>query len=200
MPKVGGKDIISETTEKTIRRLVVISAVTALVKLYSVPLNDLKVLGVDLPATVFDVVSLALILYFLYSLVINWAGDLAAFRLWYRESSLWSEFGTQIKLDKTFLQGGLPLLKKLYHLEKNQQWPSEFAAADDETKREYQDFKTNVELFILRLEHAGTKFRTLSWFGHYYVWVQSFLIPVGLSTYALYLLFRYGHIIAPPRM
>ena len=105
-----------------------------------------------------------------------------------------------MKLDKTFLEGGLRLLKKLYHLEKSHEWPSEFAAADEETKREYQDFKTNVQLYIVRLEHAGTKFRVLSWFGHYYVWVQSFLIPVVISIYALYLVFRYGTMVSPPRM
>src|SRR6266480_1935388 len=120
MPKVSGKDLISDTTEKTVRRLVVISAIVALVKLYKVPLNDLKVLGVELPAALFDVVSLALVLYFLYSFLISWLGDIAAFRLWYRESSIWSEFGTNMKLDKTFLHGGLQLLDRLYHLEKNQ--------------------------------------------------------------------------------
>jgi len=199
MPKVSGKDIISETTEKIIRRLVVISLITILVKAYSVPLGELKVLGVGLPASLFDVVSLALIGYFSYALIISWIGDLLAFRLWYRESSIWSEFETRIKLDKTFIRGGVDLLLKVYHLEKNKEWPSDFSTMDENIRKEYQDFKTNVELYCVRLENAGTKFKALSWFGHYYVWIQSFFIPVALSVIAAYFLFKYGSIFPPSR-
>lgn len=28
------------------------------------------------------------------------------------------------------------------------------------------------------------QFKALSWFAHYYIWVQSFLIPVSLGFYA----------------
>ena len=197
MPKVSGKDIISDTTEKVIRRTVVFSSITALVKLYNVPLNDLKLLGMELPAALFDVVLLALVVYFTYSLIINWAGDLLAFRLWYRESSIWSEFGTQMKLDKGFIGGGVQLLLRLYNLEKNKEWPTDFNTLDEKTREEYTNFKTNVELYCTRLEHAGTKFSVLSCFGHYYVWIQSFLFPLGLSLFALYLLMKYGSFALP---
>ncbi len=198
MPKVSGKDIISDTTEKVIRRTVVFSSITALVKLYNVPLNDLKLLGMELPAALFDVVLLALVVYFTYSLIINWAGDLLAFRLWYRDSSIWSQFGTQMKLDKRFISGGIQLLLRLYHLEKNKEWPTDFNRLDEETREEYTSFKTNVELYCTRLENAGTKFSVLSCFGHYYVWIQSFLFPIGLSLVALYLLMKYGSFTLPP--
>ena len=110
MPKISGKDIISDNTEKIIRRTVVISSITVLVKVYNVPLNDLELLGMELPAALFDVVLLVLVAYFTCSLIVNWVGDLLAFRLWYRESSIWSEFGTQMKLDRNFVRGGIPLL------------------------------------------------------------------------------------------
>jgi len=199
MPKISGKDIISETTEKIIRRSVVISSITVLVKVYNVPLNNLKLLDMELPAALFDVVLLVLVAYFTYSLIINWVGDLLAFRLWYRESSIWSEFGTQMKLDKNFIRGGIPLLLRLYHLEKNKKWPIDFSKLDEETRKDYQDFKTNVELYYVRLEHAGTRFSVLSSFGHYYVWIQSFLFPLGLSLVAVYLLIKYGTFTPPPR-
>jgi hypothetical protein len=199
MPKISGKDLISEATEKIVRRLVVISAVAILVKAYQVPLQDLKVLGVDLPSGLFDVVALSLIVYFTYALIISWVGDLAAFRLWYRESSIWSEFGTNMKLDKTFIRGGIDLLLKVHALEKGQQWPSDFSTADEKTKSEFLDFKTNVELYALRLEHAGTKFSLISAFGHYYVWVQSFLIPICCAGAAIYLLLKYGELKPPAR-
>ena len=199
MPKFSGKDIISEATEKIIRRTVVLSSITVLVKAYSVPLNNLKLLDMELPSAVFDVVLLVLVAYFSYSLVINWIGDMLAFRLWYRENSTWSEFGTQIKLDKSFIRGGIPLLLRLHELEKNRRWPTAFAELDDAAKTDYQDFKTNVELYCVRLEHAGTKFSALTIFGHYYVWVQSFVIPLGVSLVAVYLLVKYGNFTPPPR-
>ena len=85
MPKISGKDIISGTTEKIIRRSVVISSIAVLVKVYNVPLTNLKLLDMELPVALFDVVLLVLVAYFTYSLIINWVGDLLAFRLWYRE-------------------------------------------------------------------------------------------------------------------
>lgn len=48
MPNVSGKALISETTEKVIRRAFVVASASILVKAYDVPLNDLKVLGMDL--------------------------------------------------------------------------------------------------------------------------------------------------------
>ncbi len=199
MPKINGKDIISATTEKIIRRSVVISSITVLVKVYNVPLNDLRIIGMELPLALFDVVLMVLVGYFVYSLIINWIGDLLAFRLWYRESSIWSQFGTQMKIDKDFCRGGVPLLLKLYHLEKDKEWPTEFSKLDEKAREDYKDFKTNVQLYCTRLEHAGTRFSALSYFGHYYVWVQSFLFPLGLSLFAIYLLVKYGSFNPPPR-
>src|SRR5712664_2521471 len=100
MPKVSGKDIISDSTEKVARRTLVVSSAAILAKLYDVPLGDLNVLGMELPASLFDTVLLVLIVYSAYSLLLHWFGDLAAFRLWFSESSIWSEFGTNMKLDK----------------------------------------------------------------------------------------------------
>ncbi len=200
MPKVSGKELISETTEKVVRRLVVTSSVAFFVKAYDVPLQDLKVLGAELPAGLFDIVALALVLYFGYALIISWVGDLLAFRMWYRESSIWSDFGIQMNLDKTFISGGVDLLMRLYSLEKSKEWPPDFASLDAKAKSEYQDFKTNVELYCVRLEHAGTKFRMLSAFGHYYVWIQNFLIPVCCSLLAVYMLLKYGDLRFPVRL
>jgi hypothetical protein len=161
MPKFSGQDIISEATEKTIRRSVLLSAVAVLAKVYVVPLNDLKILGMELPAALFDTVLFILVLYSAYSFIINWVGDLFSFRLWYRESSIWSEFGTHMKLDKRFIRGSIPLLLRLHELEKNRQWPAVFSELDENSKKDYNDFKTNVELYCIRLEHAGTSFLPL---------------------------------------
>lgn len=197
MPRISGRDVISESTEKVIRRTMVIGSAAVLVKLYDVPLNDLKVLGIELPAALFDTVLLVLVAYSAYSLILNWSGDLLAFRLWYRESSIWSEFGTNMKLDKTFLRGVTPLLLRLHELEKGRKWPAEFAEMDEISRKEFADFKANAELYCLRLEHAGTRFSILSFFGHYYVWFQSFILPLAICATATYLLVKHG-IFAPP--
>lgn len=197
MPKVSGKDLISDNTEKIARRTVVVSSIVIFVKLYKVPLDDLKLLGMELPAELFDIVSFALVCYFIYSFIISWIGDLLAFRLWFRESSLSGIFGAPMKTDKSFLRGGTELLKKLYCLEKKEKWPSDFSELDEATKKEFQDFKVNVENYINRFEHAGTRFRALSLFGHFYVWIHSFLIPLGIGILAIFLLVRFG-IFNPP--
>ncbi len=200
MPTVSGKDLISEGTEKVIRRAIVIASTAILAKVYDVPLNDLKVLGMELPQSLFDIVLLILVLYHMYSLTINWVGDLAAFRLWFHESSIWSEFGSKLKLDISFIQGAVPLMLRLHQLEKGKAWPPNFSELDDDAKREYNDFKGNVELYTARLEHAGTRFSALTWFGHYYVWIQSFAFPMLLCVIAAYLLMKYGVFIPPNRL
>jgi hypothetical protein len=200
MPTISGKALISETTEKVIRRAAVIASATILVKLYDVPLNDLKVLGMDLPPQLFDVALLVLVAYHIYALLINWIGDLAAFRLWFKESSVWSDFGSNMKLDKSFLQGAIPLMLRLHHMEKGLAWPENLAAMDEETKRDLRDFKTNVELYTARLDYAGTRFSALNWFGRYYVWVQSFIFPMALLAWATYLLLKFGTFELPHRL
>ena len=200
MPRVSGKALISETTEKVLSRTLVVASIAVLTKLYDVPLNDLKALGVELPAALVDSVLLVLVLYYIYSLTINWLGDLAAFRLWYTESSIWSEFGSNMKLDKNFIRGALPLMLRLHELEKNGQFPVDKAGVAEDDRRTFNDFKTNAELYTLRLEHAGTRFSALTWFGRYYVWVQSYVFPICWCAFAVYLLLRYGTFTPPARL
>ena len=197
MPKLSGKDVISESTEKAILRAMVLAGTGILNKLYGVPFNDLKVLGMNLPPALVDATLLILILYSTYSHVLKWIGDLAVFRLWYQESSIWSEFGTKMKLDKNFLRGAVPLLERLYILETNGNWPVNGTDIDEETKNALQDFKTNAELYCLRLEYAGNRFKMLSLIGHYYVWVHSLFFPVLLSVVAIFLLIRHGTYVLP---
>lgn len=113
MPRVSGQEIISESTEKTFRALILVSAAAILTKAYDVPLDEMVLLGATLPQSLFDVGLLLATTGLLYTYVVKWLGDLAAFRLWYSESSIWSMFGTNMKLDKTFIDGGVALLREL---------------------------------------------------------------------------------------
>ena len=197
MTKVSGRDLISSATEKSVSRLILFASAAILAKAYEVPLDNLELLKVKIPAALFDTALIVIIAYLAYSLVINWVGDLGAYRLWYSENSLWSMFGTRMKIDRDFLSGGVPLLLKLHELEAAGRMPASSAEMDEATKNELTAFKTNVELYAVRLEHAGRKFSALSWFAHYYVWFQNFLFPIGLSAIALYLLVKYGHVALP---
>ena len=192
MPSISGKDLITEITEKAGRRLIVLSSIVILVKFYKVNLEDLSALGVKLPSELFDVVSLCLVLYMIYVLIVNWLSDLAAFRLWYSESDIWSQFNTNMKLDKSFISGGTKLLQRLFALEKSCEWPINFSDLPDEVKTEFNDFKVNSELFIVRLEAAGQRFSTLSRFASFYIWFQAFILPMLFAGLALYLLIKSG--------
>ncbi|TCD48397.1 hypothetical protein [Chlorobium sp. N1] len=189
MPKLSGNNLISDLTEKYGRRLIAISFLAILVKAYNVNLDNLSVFGLSLPSELFDVVALSLIVYFIYALIVNWVGDLAAFRFWFESNNITSEFGTEMKTDKGFVNGGAKLIKKLYALEKGQEWPENFDGIDSELKSDFREFKANVELYSVRLDAAGTKFSALSIYGHIYVWFQSFALPIGLSLIALYFIF-----------
>lgn len=195
MPKVSGQDIISSTTERSFRTLILVSSAAALTKAYDVPLDQLSILGAELPRSLLDVTLLVAVTSLLYAYIVKWFGDMVAFRLWYRDSSIWSEFGTNMKLDKNFINGGVRLLHDL-HFQKSagtvthDQLPME-------TIERLQEFENNVELYASRLEAAGTKFATLSFFGHFYVWVQHFVFPVGIAGFAIYLLLKFGTFLPP---
>lgn len=200
MPSVSGKALISETTEKVLGRTIVVASIAILTKLYDVPLNDLKALGVELPAALVDSVLIILVFYYMYSLTINWIGDLAAFRLWFTESSIWSEFGSNMKLDKEFIGGALPLMIRLHELDQDGTFPTTNKAISDEDRRKLNAFRNNVELYTMRLEYAGTRFSALTWFSRYYVWIQSYVFPICLCVFAVYLLLRYGVFTLPVRV
>ncbi|MUK78950.1 hypothetical protein GNP84_18890 [Aliivibrio fischeri] len=198
MPTISGYDIISDMTEKSGRRLLVVAFMTILIKLYEINLGELNLFGVKIPANLFDLVAVILILYFFYALLVNWLGDLASFKLWYSSNNIHSNFGTNMTLDKEFLDGGSKLLLKLYELEKSNSFPTNYADVDEAIKKEYRDYKLNVELYCVRLEGAGQRFNQLSKFGHFYVWFQSFLLPVTLGIIAIIMLFLKGSFQLPP--
>ena len=74
---------------------------------------------------------------------------------------------------------------------------SNFAELPPDKKRLYEEFKANAELYAVRLDCAGKKFSAISAFGHFYVWVQGFVLPVGAASLAIYLLLKYGTLSAP---
>jgi len=196
MPKLSGNDIISDLTEKYGRRLIAISFITILVKVYDVSLEKLSVFGLNLPHELFNIVALSLMIYFIYALVVNWLGDLAAFRLWFESNNITSEMGTELKTDKTFINSGVSLIRRLYALEKGGEWPETYEGMESEAKREFEEFILNTELFNARLEAAGTKFSALSIYGHVYIWFQSFALPVMLALIALHFLLFAGSIVS----
>lgn len=184
MAKLSGKDLMSRATESSGRRLIGVSSIVILVKAYDVDLGDLSILGLTLPPQLFDVIATAMIAYYVYNLAINWGGDLAAFKLWFSEAQIWSEFKTNIKLGGGFLGGGQRLLIQLFELEHKDSWPENFDDLDEQLRRDYEEYKTNIELFIARLEAAGSNLKSLSRFARFYIWFQSFLFPLAFAIAA----------------
>lgn len=195
MPKISGREIISESTEKSFRALVLLSASAILTKAYSVPLDELNLLGANLPQSLIDVSLLVAVFFLLYTYVLKWIGDLSAFRLWYQESSIWTSYGTDMKLDKTFIDGGIQLLRDLHSERETGQTSYENLSTD--AKKRFDEFEENVKLYAVRLDAAGKKFSMLSIFGHFFVWVQHFIFPVGLALLAIYLILKYGTFMPP---
>lgn len=185
MAKIQGTDIISQATDKSSRRLYVLGAVIFLIKFYNVDLDDLSIIGVKLPAALFDLVSLVLLIWGIYQLVINWLVDIVSFQKWYQSRNLWSEFQTNMTIDKDFYSGGKRLLMELHDLKTKGQFPSKDDEISKQVQEDYLDFKTNVELFIMRLEAAGNNFRSVTRWGLYYVWGHAFIIPLAVSVAAL---------------
>lgn len=200
MPKISGRDVLSEATEKAQARLLLVASVAIVSKAYGLPVEDIRLLGMEFPAAIFDVSMLLLVLWISYSYLVKWSGDLMSFRLWYSESSIWSEFGTNMKLDKSFISEGIAALKAFNELEISRLGEEGLRNLSDDKKRLYEEFKLNADLWALRLDHAGKKFKAISAFGHFYVWVQGFALPIGVATVAVYLLIKYGTFAEPTQL
>jgi hypothetical protein len=78
--KVQGTDILSEATEKTSRNLKATAAAVIAVKAFCVPVDNLRILNVDLPANLFDVVAFALVAYMMAFLALYWRFDYLLWR------------------------------------------------------------------------------------------------------------------------
>lgn len=197
MAKFSGKDLITDPTEKNGRRLLIISFMVLVIKLYEVNLKELSLFGLKLPTELFDISAVALILYFTYALTINWLTDLASFKLWFKDNSGISTFGGKVELDWSHLKGGSDLLVKLYAMENCNGWPVNYTDMDEEVKNKFVDFKTNVELYCTRLDDAKSRFSSLTKIGHIYVWFQSYLLPMFFALSALCVLYIKGSFVLP---
>jgi hypothetical protein len=200
MPKISGREVLSETTEKTQTKLLVVAGVAILAKAYQVPVQELKVAGMEFPAAIFDVSMIATLSWLYYSYVIKWGADLIGFRTWYSETTIWTTFGTRTKLDKHFIGEGVKALKAFAELERASLTAEKFNQLPQDKKDLYESFHLNVELYGTRLQHAGTKFKLISSCGHFYVWVQGFIFPTILAATGLYLLVKYGTVTGPARI
>ncbi|MCX2696412.1 hypothetical protein [Ochrobactrum chromiisoli] len=196
MPKISGRDVLTDTTEKSQVKLFLVTSITILAKAYELPINDFKLLGMDFPSAIVDVSLLALTLWYTYSYLIKWLGDLISFRLWYSQSAITTNFGTELKINSDFIWGGIKALKEFNNFYMKS---SDFQSLDEDNKRLHRDFVTNVELYSVRLEHAGKKFTAISLFGFFYVWIQGFIIPVIMSVAAIYMMVKYGAFTPPYR-
>lgn len=199
MPKVSGRDVLSEATEKSQAQLLLVASVAIISKAYRLPVSDMKMLGMEFPAPIFDVSMMILVAWYSYSYIVKWTGDLLGFRLWFSESSIWSEFGTSMKLDRAFISGGIDALKAFHEKQQRDISADAPTSPSEEEVKLYNDFKINVELYGVRLDHAGKKFRVISAFGHFYVWIQGFVFPMGAAVLATYLLVKYGSFYRPPQ-
>jgi hypothetical protein len=200
MPKISGRDVLSEATEKAQARLLLVASVAIVSKAYRLPVQDIQLLGMEFPAAIFDVSMLILVLWASYSYLVKWAGDLMGFRLWYSESSIWSQFGTNMKLDRSFISGGIEALKAFNELSLRSLSAEQIRNLPADKAKQYDDFKQNAELYALRLDHAGKKFKAISVFGHFYVWVQGLVLPISAAVIAAYLLLKYGTFAAPAQL
>lgn len=197
MPKLTDKNIISESTTKKMRTILILCSLTILFKVYKVPFNDLKVFGINIPSNLVDVSLFITISYSFYSYIVSWVGDLLAYKLWFQNNSILSMFSTEMKLDKSFLDGGIKLLNQLIELDRRDKLPQSKVGIDSDIVKEYELFKLNIELYNERLITTIGNFNKLNLYIKYYIFIEHFLFPAILVVFSLILLFKYGAFIFP---
>jgi len=190
--KIQGQEILSPETLRSARRAMLVSAVVILVKGYGVSLEANSIFGVAIEPHLFDSVALVGLLFGAVLFFYGWTGDIVAYTKWYQERSIWSQFDTNMTIDRKWYDRGARLLVRLYE---NENLVKDGATPDDlpEDARDlYRDFKNNVELYRRRLEEHQTSFRTVSALGWFYIVGLWGLLPVLVTGLALWYLFADG--------
>ena len=188
MAKIAGRELLSEATVRAVKRIFFAGGIVALVVHYEVDLAELKILGLSLPAELFGVVALVVLIFQVYNLLINWITDMATFKLWYRESDIWLSTDKKQKIDKSFYSSIEPYLIKMYEMDKAEQKYAELSDLGENAQKKFRHFRDNIQPYAVRLERAGNHFRMVSVFGLFFILVQNFLLPLTLAGYAIYLL------------
>jgi len=183
--KLQGNEILSLETRRAGQRLIAISAAVLSVKAFRLNLDDLSVLSVSLPASLFDVVAFAILLFGAITFVFNWVGDLTAFKKWYQEREIWSQFQTNMTLDGTFYSSGLKLLMRLHELDSEVQNVASIDELPADVRKDFTDLKTNLELWTVRLEEHQRDFTTVSRMGKFYIFVLWGAIPAIFTFTAI---------------
>lgn len=186
MPKITGNDLISESTHKVVIRACTIATVIILVKLYNVKIDNIKFQDIEFPGQLVDTGFIIILIYYVYSLIVNWSTDFVSFRYWFKDNDIVSVLDQNRKPNKEWISGSINLLNKLIELDKKNKFPNNFNDLDESVKKEYNNLKLNVELWIARLSSTKNSFRIVSGFGKFYVVIHCLLIPLILLLFALY--------------
>jgi hypothetical protein len=163
--KVQGTDILSDVTEKTSRNLKVTAAVVIAVKAFSVPVKDLRILNIDLPATLFDVVSIVVIAYMIIILVLYWRVD---YLLW-RDGSI---LAAKEAIDQ-HLRSITTIMEQI----------EQFVAqgATDQVKF-VEDHFAGIKVEVLDYRRSIAK---TTWWVRFVVFVLHLIVPLGLGAIAV---------------
>lgn len=113
-----GQEALSTETLRSARRICILSAIVIVVKGYMLPLDDLSLYwGWKFEAHLFDVVALAMLLFGIIVFMYNWIGDVYAYKNWYNTREVWSQFQSNMPIDKSWYSGGVFLILRLYENE-----------------------------------------------------------------------------------
>jgi hypothetical protein len=166
--KVQGADILSDVTEKTSRNLKATAAIVIAVKLFNVPVQDLRVLNVDLPPNLFDVISCILIAYMMIILVLYWRVD---YLLW-RDGPI---LEAKAVLER-YLKGLVHFMERFEQHAKEQGVPDGGKYIGDH----FAGIKVNA------LEYRRSIAKT-TWWVRFVIFVLHLTIPLALGMFAVWL-------------
>ena len=205
--KISGTEIITQSTQNISRNLVIVSSITLLVKYYHVPLDDLKILNVPLPAELFDSVASAIIIFGILSLLIHWSSDVINWRMWVDEGkSLTVLGGGQIKIFKHISEQAskhcnvdIPkIVERLDKIKGNinetieinekQVTRENILQLSNELKKfsaSLEQYSNKISDFEAKLQSVMRNFAIVSWYGRMLIFFYYLLIPLLIASFAI---------------
>lgn len=186
--KVGGNEVVSLATQRASRTLLVISATILFIVFFDVPIDDLTILGVKAPVTLFDKVAIAVIVYGIWNLIIQWLGDLAAWKFWYEGNKVETIDGLipNRQYVMTCIEQAEARMNRS-HAEYEKQLPESMATLLNHLKSALESADRTYKSVIEQLEKCGRNFSIIHWYGRVLLFGHHFAIPLSVAIYALIL-------------
>ncbi len=180
--RIAGNQVISRSTERASRTLMLTASLVIIIDVKKIVLTDMQPFGLHLDASVYEIVTLALLLYGMISLLICWLGDFVSYFKWAEENVTIQTLGDGVMFKaygQYMKESAETVVEKLRSI----------ADSSSFSKKDWEDVEAKINEFLRKYKKTSRDFRALDIMSKLYIVGLHFVIPMLTACLALVLTF-----------